>query len=177
MTATALSGAPARFAGGLHDLGGGAHAWLQPNGSWGESNAGLVVGDGASLLVDTLWDPRLTGRMIATMAPAHAAAPVEILINTHSDGDHWWGNQLLAGRRIVTTDAAAAIMADTSVSELRGFERLGTALRLAGNAPVPYPKRGALKAVGDYFGAMAGPFDWSGIELTHRWPSAAARSG
>ncbi len=37
---------------GLHDLGNGAWAWLQPDGSWGWSNAGLVVDgrllDGAS---------------------------------------------------------------------------------------------------------------------------------
>ena len=32
----------------------GIHAWLQPNGAWGESNAGLIVGAGESLLIDTL---------------------------------------------------------------------------------------------------------------------------
>ena len=41
------------------------HAWLL----LGESNAGLVIGDGVSLLVDTLWDPRLIRRMLAAMAP------------------------------------------------------------------------------------------------------------
>jgi len=45
---------------GLHELGDGCYAYLQPDGSWGWSNAGLVVGDGASLLVDTLFDLRLT---------------------------------------------------------------------------------------------------------------------
>jgi cyclase len=47
-----------RFEGGLTEVGPGLYAWLQPNGLFGESNAGLVVADGASLLVDTLWDPR-----------------------------------------------------------------------------------------------------------------------
>ena len=28
---------------GLLDLGNGAYAWLQPDGSWGWSNAGLLV--------------------------------------------------------------------------------------------------------------------------------------
>ena len=41
---------------GLHDLGDGCFAYLQPDGGWGWSNAGLVVGDGVSLLVDTLFD-------------------------------------------------------------------------------------------------------------------------
>jgi cyclase len=59
----------------------------------GESNAGLVVGDGTSLLVDTLWDPRLTRRMLNAMAALIEGAPIKRLVNTHSDGDHWWGNQ------------------------------------------------------------------------------------
>jgi cyclase len=67
----------------------GVHAWLQPNGVLGEGNAALVVGDGASLLVDTLWDRRLTRRMLAAMRPLVERAPIETLVNTHSDGDHW----------------------------------------------------------------------------------------
>jgi len=38
---------------GLYDLHNGVYAWMVPNGSWGESNAGLVVGEGETLLVDT----------------------------------------------------------------------------------------------------------------------------
>ena len=45
---------------GLHELGDGCFAYLQPDGSWGWSNAGLIVGDGASVLVDTLFDLPLT---------------------------------------------------------------------------------------------------------------------
>ena len=33
---------------GLHELGTGCFAWLQPDGSWGWSNAGLVV-DGEAI--------------------------------------------------------------------------------------------------------------------------------
>ena len=43
---------------GLHDLGAGSFAWLQPDGSWGWSNAGLVtdgvVRDGAGVLASGL---------------------------------------------------------------------------------------------------------------------------
>ena len=85
--------------GGLTEVGPGVHAWLQPNGALGESNAALVVGAGASLLVDTLWDPRLTRRMLDAMAPLTAEAPIETVVNTHSDGDHWWGNQKSRERR------------------------------------------------------------------------------
>ena len=40
---------------GLEDLGSGLFAWLQPDGSWGYSNAGLVTDGDQSLLVDTLY--------------------------------------------------------------------------------------------------------------------------
>src|SRR5215216_3311719 len=53
---------------GLHELGEGCFAYLQPDGGWGWSNAGLLVGDGASLLVDTLFDLRLTAEMLESMS-------------------------------------------------------------------------------------------------------------
>ena len=49
---------------GLHDIGNGHYAYLQPSGSWGYSNAGLVVDGEASLLVDTLFDQTLTAEML-----------------------------------------------------------------------------------------------------------------
>ena len=94
-TIATLAGAPARFPGGLREVAPRTWAWLQPNGGLGESNAGLVVGDGASLLVDTLWDERLTRRMLDAMAPALADAPLRRAFVTHPDGDHWWGNAAL----------------------------------------------------------------------------------
>ena len=59
---------------GLHDLGGGSFAWLQPDGSWGWSNAGLVCDGDESLLVDTLFDVKLTREMLAAMRRAAPAA-------------------------------------------------------------------------------------------------------
>ena len=48
-----------RYERGLHEVADGVLAYLQPDGGWGWSNAGLICGDGASLLVDTLFDARL----------------------------------------------------------------------------------------------------------------------
>src|ERR1700739_3636919 len=96
-----LLGRPARYETGLKDLGHDTYAWLQPNGDLGESNAGLIVGDGESLLIDTLWDLRLTRRMLDAMAPRTATAPLNRLVNTHGDPDHCWGNQLLQGAEII----------------------------------------------------------------------------
>ena len=47
-----LFGDQERYPGGLMQVAPGVHAWLQPNGAWGESNAGLVVGAGESLLIE-----------------------------------------------------------------------------------------------------------------------------
>ena len=59
---------------GLHDLGNGSYAYLQPDGSWGWSNAGLISDSGESLLVDTLFDLPLTQEMLDTMRRAQPAA-------------------------------------------------------------------------------------------------------
>ena len=59
---------------GLHEIGNGNYAWLQPDGSWGWSNAGLVTDGGASLLVDTLFDLKLTRDMLHAMRNAVPAA-------------------------------------------------------------------------------------------------------
>jgi glyoxylase-like metal-dependent hydrolase (beta-lactamase superfamily II) len=141
-------------------------AWLQPNGSWGESNACVVAGDGASLLVDTLWDVRLTARMLDAMRPLVDRAPIATVVNTHSDGDHWWGNQLVAGAEIVATQAAAEVMVGQSSGEMARFGGVGAALRLAGRVPVAYPKRDDARAIGRFVGEVLAPFSFGEVRLT-----------
>ncbi len=97
---------------GLVEVADGCFAYLQPDGGWGWSNAGLVVGGGESLLVDTLFDLPLTRDMLDTMAPLVGAAPIRTLVNTHANGDHCYGNQLVEGAEIVAAEAAADEMAE-----------------------------------------------------------------
>ena len=108
---------------GLHEVAAGTHAYLQPDGGWGWSNAGLVVGEGVSLLVDTLFDLRITQRMLDTMAPVTAGAPIGTVVNTHANGDHCYGNSLVKGASIVATDAAAHEMREVPPSMLAGLNR------------------------------------------------------
>ena len=103
---------------GLHELGDGLFAYLQPDGSWGWSNAGLVCGDGASLLVDTLFDLDLTAAMLGAMEPVTAGRPISTLVNTHANGDHCYGNQLVAGAEVVASAATAAEMDEVPPSLL-----------------------------------------------------------
>jgi cyclase len=80
---------------GLHELGDGLYAYLQPDGGWGWSNAGLITAAGTSLLVDTLYDLRLTREMLTAMAPVTADHPIDAAMNTHANPDHCLGNELL----------------------------------------------------------------------------------
>lgn len=108
---------------GLRELGGAAHAWLEPDGSWGFSNAGLIVGDGESLLFDTLFDVRMTREMLAGMGSLVADAPIRYAINSHSNGDHWFGNQLLDGVEIIASAAAAEEMAGSGPDRMESLRR------------------------------------------------------
>ena len=92
---------------GLHELGDGLYAYLQPDGGWGWSNAGLVTADGTSLLVDTLFDLTLTRDMLAAMAPVTDHDPIGQAFNTHGNGDHWFGNALLPDGIPILASAAA----------------------------------------------------------------------
>lgn len=59
-----------QFTKGLHTLGNGCYGYLQPDGGWGYSNAGLIVDGKDSLLVDTLMDLKLTREMLDAMRRA-----------------------------------------------------------------------------------------------------------
>src|SRR3954467_6571925 len=70
---------------GLHELGDGLYCYLQPDGTWGWSNAGLIAADGTSLLVDTLFDLELTRAMLDAMRPITDRSPIDAAMNTHGN--------------------------------------------------------------------------------------------
>jgi cyclase len=131
---------------GLHEVADRCHAYLQPDGGWGWSNAGLVVGDGASLLVDTLFDLPLTARMLESMAAVTVTAPISTLVNTHANGDHCYGNQLVDHAEIIASAATAHEMTEVPPSMLAAL-----------NA--------APGDVGDLFRSFFGAFQFDGIEV------------
>ena len=135
---------------GLHELGDGCHAWLQPDGGWGWSNAGLVVGDGQSLLVDTLFDLKITARMLDAMAPHTGGAPISTVVNTHANGDHCYGNQLVRGAEIIATESAAEEMREVPPSMLAALNK---APGEVGNLFRSF--FGAFEAIGVFFTSLA----------------------
>lgn len=142
---------------GLYDLGNGVYAWMVPNGSWGESNAGLVVGEGESLLVDTLWDLGFTREMLRAMEPHVRGAPVRYLVNTHSDGDHIWGNELVGDVEVIMTAACDEEARELKPAAMSAMGKLGKALAGFGS--------GKMKKAGNYLHNMVAPYDFGGITV------------
>jgi cyclase len=118
---------------GVHEVGDGLWAYLQPDGGWGWSNAGLIADGQASLLVDTLFDLVLTQQMLDDLrAVSPAAASIGTVVNTHANGDHCYGNQLVAGANIVASAASAREMDEVPPAMLAGLMQATDGLGEAG---------------------------------------------
>jgi len=135
---------------GLKDLGNGLWAYLLPDGSWGWSNAGLIVDGDQSLLVDTLFDLKLTGEMLADMRRSvPAAARIGTLVNTHHNGDHTFGNQLVEGAVIIASQAARE---DMHEDEPARYHQIKVNAQALGPGAV-------------FFNELFTPFDFTGIRV------------
>jgi 2-keto-4-pentenoate hydratase/2-oxohepta-3-ene-1,7-dioic acid hydratase in catechol pathway/glyoxylase-like metal-dependent hydrolase (beta-lactamase superfamily II) len=142
--------APIPYARGLHSVGDRVWAWTLPDGGYGWSNAGLIAGDGASLLVDTLFDLPLTREMLAAMRPITDGAPITDAVITHSNGDHTHGNQLLDGSvRIIAARGTAEEVAHGMAPEMLAMTQVAD----LGPVGTPYARE------------RFGPFDFGGITL------------
>lgn len=122
------------------------HAWLYPDGGWGWNNPGLLVGKGESLLIDTCFDLATTQEMLDGFAPLVEDAPITTLFNTHANGDHYFGNQLLPDSiDIIATDAAQADMTQEDVDTIEGLKHVEG-------------------SIGTYVRDIFGPFDFTKVK-------------
>jgi cyclase len=123
---------------GLVELSSGVAAYLQGTGSWGLANAGLVIGEQDSLLVDTLFDLAHTRRMLEAFRTYRSRSDdARIVINTHANGDHCYGNALVKGRRIIASGRAVREMREMPPSKLAALLRAaGIAVRLGSARPL-----------------------------------------
>ena len=136
---------------GLHTVKEGVYAYLVPPGEWGDNNCGLIVDGGKSLVVDTRYDLELTGEMLKSMETVPGAFPVNYLVNTHIDGDHIFGNQLLEDAEIIASKTCA--------------EEFKTEITPQGYAEIlkNAPNMGKF---GQYFTRIFGRFHFEGITMT-----------
>lgn len=135
---------------GLKDIGNGLYAWLQPDGGWGWSNAGLIRDGEASLLVDTLFDMAMTRDMLDAMADATGirADQIGTIVNTHANGDHCHGNGCCPQAEIIASEASAREMAEVPAATLALFKKMGAQLGPAGS----------------YFADIFAPFDFENVD-------------
>lgn len=155
-------GETARYARGVYDLGQKLYAFLSPNGSWQETNTGLIVGDGESLLVDTLLDLPHTRTMLKLMRPLTDSCPVRFLVNTHADGDHCWGNQLVENSEIISSEACYEEMHELSPKAFMSLSTLGLFLRCVGRLP----GLSRYRRIGAWWQEMLAPYDAAPVRLT-----------
>jgi glyoxylase-like metal-dependent hydrolase (beta-lactamase superfamily II) len=107
-----LSFRKASYEPGVAGFGNGCFAYLQPDGGWGFSNAGLVTDGGEALLIDTMFDTAHTRAMLDGFAKA-SDAKIGTLVNTHHNGDHCYGNGCLDCEIVATVGAAEAMKHET----------------------------------------------------------------
>ena len=140
---------------GLSDLGNNIYCYLQPDGGWGWSNAGLIADGDESLIVDTLFDEDLTLEMLDSMKKAEPKGMKNIraLINSHSNGDHCNGNNCVDTEEVISSEATLEEMSHESP------EMMAALL-------IQAPEMGTL---GKYFLECFGSFNFEGV--TKRLPN------
>jgi glyoxylase-like metal-dependent hydrolase (beta-lactamase superfamily II) len=97
------------------------------------------------LLVDTLFDLKITQRMLDAMAGVTHGAGINTVVNTHANGDHCYGNQLLKGSEIIASAATAHEMSEVPPAMLAALNK-------------------APGEVGYLFRHFFGEFEFDGIE-------------
>ncbi len=78
----------------------GIHAYVQPDGSWGLSNAGVVAGARYAVVIDTLFT-EARNRAFRASVDGIVDVPVTTVLNTHHHGDHTWGNSFYPQAAII----------------------------------------------------------------------------
>ena len=136
------------FVPGLARLSDKVFTYLQPDGGLGLSNAGLVGSRSDALLVDTFFDLAHTRRMLDDIA-RDVTGTIGRVVNTHHNGDHCWGNQLLPGAEIIGHRRCAELMRALPPDALQRLKDL----------PDTVPAARALRAGLERF-------DFRGIEIT-----------
>ncbi|MGV4982322.1 MBL fold metallo-hydrolase [Streptomyces sp. NRAIS4] len=97
--------------GTLTEVADGVYAFVQPDGGWCLSNAGLVVGDGGGgVLVDTA-ATEARARRLREEVLRRTATPPRTLVNTHFHGDHTFGNHLFPEAVVVAHERTRSDMA------------------------------------------------------------------
>lgn len=121
---------PASLEPRLEEVDRGIFAYIQPDGTWFLNNAGFIVGPDGLLAIDSTSTER-RARALREALRSVSDAPVQVLVNTHSHGDHTWGNFVFApataivahercrAEALAASTGATALFPDVEWGELR----------------------------------------------------------
>ncbi|MFF8595162.1 MBL fold metallo-hydrolase [Streptomyces sp. NPDC015220] len=104
----------------LQEIAEGVFAYVQPDGGWCLNNAGLVVSDGQAALVDTA-ATRARAQALKEAAARVSPRPPRYVVNTHSHGDHTFGNQLFADDAVIVAHEGARVEMEATGLHLTGL--------------------------------------------------------
>jgi cyclase len=93
----------------------GIYAYTQPDGSWGLSNAGLLVGSRYAIVIDTLFT-EARNHAFREAAAGVTDVPITTVVNTHHHGDHVYGNGLYPQATIIGHELCRAETISTGLS-------------------------------------------------------------
>ena len=102
------------------------------------------------LLVDTLFDERLTAEMLTEIrkATGFAAGDIRQLVNTHGHGDHTYGNALLENAEIYASASSAREISEVTTELMARLKATGAT--------------GSMGVAGRYFSEIFAPYDFAG---------------
>ncbi|WP_239124088.1 MBL fold metallo-hydrolase [Rhizocola hellebori] len=75
----------------MQQLAPGIYAYVQPDGGWCINNAGVVIGEDTTVVIDTAATERRARLLREEIAKVSLRTP-NLLVNTHFHGDHHFGN-------------------------------------------------------------------------------------
>ena len=137
----------------------GVWAYVQHDGGWCLSNAGVVADGGRVLLVDTAATETRARRLRAAVVAATGTAP-QVVVNTHFHGDHTFGNFVFQPEATIVAHEAAR--AEAAVADL-GMRTLWPAVRW-GQLRLALPELTYRDALTLHVGAVR-------VELRHPGPA------
>jgi cyclase len=101
----------------VRELAPGVWSYAQHDGSWWVNSTGFILAEDRTILIDTCSTERRTRDLLAEVA-RHSPRPVTTVINTHSHGDHTYGNGLTGASTIIGhPNCRDEMMRDTLLAE------------------------------------------------------------
>lgn len=107
----------------LVELSPNIYAFVQAEGTWFVSNAGLIVGDERAIAIDSLASGEMVEDFLNRVRKV-TKNPIKILINTHFHGDHTYTNHLFSKATTISDEKTRKQTAEASEEEIELYSQV-----------------------------------------------------